>query len=190
MKTHEVAALLGIATSTVRTWSNGEFKRYLSPTAQGGEGQYRNFTDQDARILAYVNLLKQQSRPRNEIHVSLRRMQTEEWADLPPLPPAPPGVGPIRMVPESTAETALTTQRSSLLREIAIKDERIDQLEAQVADLQQRLEAERLEGQQKLEVERREAQEKREELLRQLIAAETELNLWRRGRIKPNENSQ
>lgn len=170
MKTHEIAAHLGIATSTIRTWSNGEFKQYLSPTGQGGEGQYRNFTETDSRILAYVNVMKQQSRPRDEIHMALKRMQGEDWIDLPPMPPAPPGVSPLRMVPESTAETALVTQRSALLREIAIKDERIEQLESEVADLRKQLEANDADH---------------ETLLIRAIEAETELKLWRSGRIKP-----
>jgi DNA-binding transcriptional MerR regulator len=183
MKTHEAADLLGIATSTIRAWSTGEFRQYLSPSAQGGDGRFRNLTQTDARIIAFIASLKSESRPRDEIHAALKRLQAEDWADLPPLPPAPAGVGPIPMIPREAAETAVTSQRSALLREIAILQERVQSLDEQLASERQRREDERLKAQEAREVLLREVAEAQ----RKLAESEVELRLWRAGRLKPEE---
>ena len=134
MKTKDLADWLGVATGTIRSWTSGEFRRYLSHTAQGGQGRTRNFTETDARIIALVAALKDQGTPKNEIHTTLQRLQAEDWQDLPPMPAAPPGHGPVPMVSKDAAETALSTQRASLLRQVAILEERNERLEAQLAD--------------------------------------------------------
>ena len=186
MKPSDVAALLGIATSTIRTWTMGEFKQYLSPTGQGGDGKYRNFTERDARIIALINELKRENTPLDDIHGTLKRLQTEDWIDLPPMPPAPPGISPIRMVPELTAETAISTQRHALLREISILQERVEGLEEQLRREKERREEELLK-----------AQEGREELLREIAdlqrrlgESDVELKLYRSGRLKPDNSEK
>ena len=174
MKTQDIAEHLSLATSTIRAWTAAEFKSYLSPTAQGGEGRTRNFTDQDARIIAFIASLKAQSTPSADIHSALKRLQAEEWVDLPPMPTAPAGVAPVSLIPREAAETAVTTQRSALLREIAILQDRITGLEQQLERVQDKREAERAEN-----------LRQREETLTRLIEAETELKLYREGRLKP-----
>jgi len=128
LKTKELADWLGLAPGTIRTWTGGEFKRYLSPTGQGGGGRIRNFTDIDCRVIAFTATLIDNGTPRGEIHISLNRMQADDWADLPPMPAAPPSMGPIRMISQDAAETAITSQRSSSQREISILDERLDKV--------------------------------------------------------------
>lgn len=174
MKTHELSAYLGVATSTIRTWTSGEFKQYLSPTGQGSDGRVRNFTAQDARIVAFIAALINESRPREEIHTALKRLQSEDWIDLPPMPSAPPGVDSVAMIPEMAAQVAVNTQRSSLLREVAIYEERAIELQNTVDELRQQLEEER--GQ---------SREREQSLLTRAIEAETELKLYRAGRLKP-----
>ena len=174
MRTQDIAEYLSLATSTIRAWTAAEYKQYLSPTAQGGEGRARNFTDQDARIIGFIASLKAQSTPSADIHRALKRLQAEEWIDLPPMPTAPAGVAPVALIPREAAETAVTTQRAALLREIAILQERITGLEQQLERVQDKREAER-----------NESQRQREETLTRLIEAETELKLYREGRLKP-----
>jgi len=129
MKTSDLARWLNLDTATIRHWTIGEYRSFMSPTAQGGDGRTRHFTEQDARILAFVASLKAQSTPKDEILVALNQMQSGNWADLPPMPAVPPGVEPISMIPREAAEVSITTQRSALMREIAMLQDRAEQLE-------------------------------------------------------------
>lgn len=180
MKTKELADWLGVSPNTVRYWTLGDFKEYLSPTAQGGSGRVRNFTDTDARIIAFIATMRQEGAETAEIHMALSRLQTEEWADLPPMPAAPPGTGTISMISREVAETAISTQRTALMREIVLLQERVENLETQLMDEREKRDAAqselttarenlgRLEG--KLEVLEHERGNERQLLLRGLIA--------------------
>jgi DNA-binding transcriptional MerR regulator len=173
--------MLGVAASTIRTWSTGDFRRYLSPTAQGGEGRNRNFTDQDIRIIALIHALKGEGMPSDQIHATLRQMQENDWSDLPPMPQSPQNVAPVPMVPAAAAQTEVSVQAKSLLREIAALQERVQ-------DLQGRLDAK--DG--KVEELLRESSEKQQELLRELAASREQIaelrtlvKLYESGRLKP-----
>lgn len=129
MRTTELSRRLGITDATIRQWTRGEFKNYMSDSAQGGDGKRRFFTDTDTRILAYIASLTNNATSRDEIHATLKNMQSNEWRDLPPMPEAPAGQEPIRLVPESTAQTAIYEQRAAMMREITILEEQIEKLE-------------------------------------------------------------
>jgi DNA-binding transcriptional MerR regulator len=187
MKPHEVGELLGLSTSAIRTWSMGEFKPYLSPSAQGGDGRHRDFTDIDTQIINHINELKKRSVPIEEIHASLKQLQANDWVDLPPLPKPPPDVSAVPVMPREAAQTALQSERRSMMREIATLQERIEKLEKQ-------LDMERAGREALLKSEREGREDKLMTLMREisqlqtnLAAAETELRLYREGRIKPQE---
>jgi DNA-binding transcriptional MerR regulator len=161
MKPAQAAAFLELGTSTVRAWSL-EFGSYLSSTGAGGEGRYRDFTEHDLRVLAFIKMLKYSGRAVPEVHAALKVLQQSDWRDLPALPAAQSSAQ-FPVVPAVAADMALDEQRRALLREIAILQERIE-------DLEQRLDAkdERL-----LESERRRAE------------LETLVKLYESGRLKP-----
>lgn len=138
MKTAELAKWLGLGTSTLRLWTNHDFKQYLSPTAQGGSGRVRSFTELDARIIGHVARLKAEGIPLDEIHTALDVMRRDEWRSLPDMPPAPPGAGAIALMPREAAESAITSQRTGLLREISLLQDRVETLEEQLHTEQQR----------------------------------------------------
>ena len=129
-KPKELSDWLNIPASTIRYWSNGEFRVYLSPTAQGGGGRRRFFGDRDARIIALISDMRASARTSEEIHVTLQQMQNVDWADLPPMPHAPSGMTPPPMELKEVTDTRLTTQRQSLMREIVILQERDETLTA------------------------------------------------------------
>lgn len=194
-RTKELADWLGLSEVTIRQWTTGDWGQYLSLTAHGGNGRRRYFTEQDARIVAMIATLKEQGETRDGIHAALKRMQTEEWADLPGMPPAPPNVGPISMIPREAAETAVTTQRAALLREIAMLQERVENLEGQLAKEREQVEQERQRFEERLEAERLKVQQLREAMQKELTdlrvslaEAQTELRLYRQGRLKPDED--
>lgn len=136
MKTGDLAKWLDISVSSVKTWSR-EFGEYLSPAAQGGDNTARRYFDeQDARVLALVADLRSKNIPWDDIHATLASLKAHEWADLPPMPTAPPGVIPQPVVTQSEAQNALVQQRQTLTREIALLTDR-------VSDLQTALDAER-----------------------------------------------
>lgn len=128
-RTKQLADWLSVSEVTIRQWTTGEWGEYLSATAQGGDGRRRYFTEQDARIVAYIWQLKEQGEPKATIHTTLQRMRDENWMNLPDMPPAPPSVGPISMIPREAADSAITQQRAALMREIAMLSERVEQLE-------------------------------------------------------------
>ena len=174
MKPHEVAELLGISVSAVRTWSLDEFRDYLSPTAQGGTNRRRDFTDQDVLIIAQIAAMTRRSLPREEIHAELRRLQANDWRELPPLSQQELNTASGLIVPSVSAQAALDVERRFLLREIASWQQRAEQLEKSMAD------------------ERAKAGEKQEELLRELAELSSKLSeaqllvkLYEEGRIKP-----
>jgi DNA-binding transcriptional MerR regulator len=165
MRPSEVAAMIGIAASTIRAWSVGEFKPYLSPTGQGGEGRARNLTEHDVRVLNLIATMKHEGARVEHIHGQLRALQANDWEELPPLPDAPVNVASVPMVPAAAADKALDAERRSLLREIARLEERIEALEGRLDDTSGEL----------------------SEALQKLAAAERELEFWRSGRLKPDE---
>jgi DNA-binding transcriptional MerR regulator len=144
----------------------GEFKDYFTPSAQGGSGRPRNLTEVDIRILHFIDQMKKESAPADEIHTALRHMRGKGWQGLPDIPVAPENMANVPVVPTAAADVALSTERRGLMREITILQERLSQLE-------DRLEAK---------------DEDILELTRQLSAAETELHLYRTGRLKPDES--
>jgi DNA-binding transcriptional MerR regulator len=168
MKPGEVANYLGIGRSTVTTWTNGEFKDYFTPGAQGGQDRPRVFTELDIRIMYLIKLRKDQNVAADRIHTELKNLRDHDWEGLPDLPAAQT-VQSVPVVPVAAADAALSAERRALLREIALLNERIDTLEGELR-------------------ERRGDQEKylREiaDIGRKLAASETELQLWRSGRLK------
>jgi DNA-binding transcriptional MerR regulator len=167
MKPHEVASQLNIGVSTVRAWSN-QFNDYLSPTAQGGDGRYRDFGEHDLRVLSFINGLKKRSTPVEQIYSQLRQLQADNWQDLPYLSEGSGPVAQMAVVPEA----AMVTQQQLLLRENADLRQRIDDLQARLDDKDA--------SQEKL---LRELADLRE----QLGASDSELKLWREGRLKTDE---
>jgi DNA-binding transcriptional MerR regulator len=165
MKVADVAGLVGIAGSTVRAWSMGEYKRYLSPTAQGGSGSTRNFTELDARILALIYTRKTSGAAAQDIHAELQALQGDDWNDLPPLSATVGNVASVPVVPAAAAEMALSAHTQALLREIADLRQRIDTLEGKNDTLQTTV----------------------SDLRAKLARAETLVELYESGRLKPRE---
>ena len=177
MKTKELADWIGVSAPSIRLWATeDEFARYLSPTGAGGEGKTRAFSDEDARIFAYIAHLKHQGLSREEIYLALDRMQQDDWQDLPEMPPAPASMRSLRMIPEMAADTALSSQKSAMMREITILQDRVEGLE-------ETLSQERSQSSEKQEALLREIAELRAKLER----ANTIIELYDEGRLKPKE---
>lgn len=149
-KPHELAQVLGIGVSTIRLWALREYGDYLSPAAAGGGGRARVFGDIDARVIAFIAASKQQGLHTHEIHTALGRMKADEWRDLPAMPPMSASVQGVDVIPREAADTALSTQRAALIREITVLTDRVQSLERELstareerADLQVELTAAR-----------------------------------------------
>lgn len=171
MKPSEIADIIGVSASTIRSWTAGEYKKYLTLSGQGGSGASRNFTDLDARILWRIVALKAQGFTAEAIHADLQRQQANGWDDLPPLPDNV-GSARVAVVPQAAAENMLEYQRRAASREIAMLQER-------VSDLEGKLDGERTERDKLL----REIAELNGKLQRSLMLNE----LYEQGRLKPKE---
>ena len=168
MKPGEVAIYLGVGRSTVTTWTNGEFKDYFTPGAQGGQDRPRVFTELDIRIMYLIKLRKDQNVAADRIHSELRNLRDHDWDGLPDLPAAQ-SVQSVPVIPTAAADAALSTERRALLREIALLNEQIETLRGAL---------EKREGDQEKYL--REIADLRADL----SAAQVELGLWRSGRLK------
>ena len=172
MKPNDVAILLGLGRSTVTAWTNHEYREFFTPSAQGGQGRPRNFTDLDVRLMYALKQMKDNNTPPDSIHETLKRWRADDWSGLPDMPNGPANFASVPVVPVAAADAALSTERRSLLREITFLQERIDQLEA----------------------ERKAERTDRDALLREIgdlradaAHMKTMLELYEQGRLKPKE---
>lgn len=177
MKPSQASQLLGIAGSTIRAWTLGEFKLFFSPSAQGGDGRTRDMDEQDLQILHFINLLKQKGLQTDDIVATLNQSRARGWSDLPPLPDRPVNVASVPVVPAAAAGAQLDAERRSYLREISRLESEIEKLSDQLSD------------------EQRARREDYERFLRelsdaksQLAAVKNELDLWRSGRLKADDD--
>jgi DNA-binding transcriptional MerR regulator len=177
MKAGQLAKWLNIGRSTITSWTTGDYQDFFSPGARGGSGQDRHFTENDVRVMRFIAESRRRNIPVEEIVIALQGMQANDWAGLPPMPDAPPSAE-FPVVPAAAADAQLDAERRAFLREIAMLQQRVDQLERQIRDEQaaRRDEIERL-------------LREREEMRATLAAAETELRLWQQGRLRPLDES-
>lgn len=174
LKPTELATWLGVSTSTVRRWSS-TYGEYLSAGATGGEGRHRAYSELDARVLAHVGTLSKQGLTEEEVLLSLDRLQGEDWVDLPVMPGKPSDGLPMRLVSEDAAETALVTIRQNLMREIALKESRIEDLTEDLSRAKEELTEER----QAREQERADWQQRADNLQTELRTSREELGEMR-----------
>jgi DNA-binding transcriptional MerR regulator len=145
MKPQQLAMLLNIAPNTLRRWAGKDYSEFLSPTAQGN-GSHRSFNQQDARIIAWVVLMKSQNTSAVDIRATLKSAQAENWGGLPELPGGLANDEPIAVVPREAVEERLRalseryeTQLTSVVRER-------DYLQIQLQEKQHELETARFEA--------------------------------------------
>jgi DNA-binding transcriptional MerR regulator len=131
----EAARLLQIPPATIRSWAM-EYAAFLSPGGAGGSGRWKTFSDTDLRILHHINILKRGGMTSAEVQAALAVMQANDWQGLPQLPEAPTTVDNVPVVPTAAAEAALSAQTQALLREIQGLKERLENVEAQLAEEQ------------------------------------------------------
>jgi DNA-binding transcriptional MerR regulator len=176
MKPRQLAALLGIAPATLRTWAGKNYRDFLSPKGQGANGAYRSFDEVDARILAWVALMKAQNTSADEIYLTLKTAKANNWRDLPPLPGGIANDEPIAVVPREAVEERFR----------AIQERHETQLQAVIHErdqLREQLETMHRESSEALNALREEASETAQKLQQRIVeltAQEAEL----RGRLE------
>jgi len=135
LRSKKLADWLGISSATIRLWARmNEYGEFLDPAARGGDGRRRLFDDKNARIIAHIERLKRDGANREEIMLTMRNLQADDWEGLPSMPQAPPQLGDVAMVPREAAESRIEAQRGALLREISNLQERVEELEDQLGD--------------------------------------------------------
>ncbi len=183
MKPNDLAILLGLGRSTVTAWTNHEYREYFSPSAQGGQGRPRNFTDPDIRLMYALKVMKDNNTPPDTIHETLQRWRANDWQELPDMPDAPANFASVPVMPVAAADAALSTERRSLLREIAFLQERLAQLEAEHIARDTKRDAEQQAERAARDVLLREIGDLRADLAH----TKTLLDLYESGRLKPKE---
>ncbi len=160
MKPQQLARLLDVDTSTIRRWAREDFRQFLSPLGQGMNGGHRSFSDQDARIIAWIALMRRQNMPPKDISATLHAAQLAGWRDLPSLPGGIADGEPVALVPREAVEErvrALEEQfrlrietylneravlQENFARERAALQAKIDDLKTEAARERQRAETE------------------------------------------------
>jgi DNA-binding transcriptional MerR regulator len=133
--TAQVARRFGVADQTVKNWA-AEFAQYLSPTATPEPGKRRAFTVEDVAILAVVHEMVGRGRDTDAAHTALRAGQR--------------GAGAI--VAAQNGDTLITVQRdrdmlqgavlelrSLLEAERASKQSEVDRRDQRIIELERQL---------------------------------------------------
>lgn len=171
MQPSQVAELLGVAAGTIRTWSVGEFKRFLSPGGQGGGGGRRDFDEQDVRILNHIAYLKHRGLLTKQIVEALEKMQADGWIDLPQLPESAQSAS-FAVIPAVAADSMLAASARGYNAEIEMLKERLEELKQERDRAAAASEAKN---------------EQIVDLTRRLARTEALLELYESGRLKPGE---
>src|SRR5260370_25461160 len=111
MKPQQLAQLLKVAPNTIRKWAGKDYAEFLSPSGAGFNGAARTFSEQDARILAWVAEMKARNTPAQEILDVLREAQRDSWRILPALPGGMANDEPVALMPVEAAEERLRALR-------------------------------------------------------------------------------
>lgn len=182
-KPKEVADEIKSKASTIRSWSN-EFGEFLSNSARGGEGRHRSYDELDVLILNFIKVMVDEGYSRDDIFANLKVQQSRDWDNLPELPVTVTNMAEVPMVPSAASEAQITALR----HEIELLNERIE-------DLQDRYDEALDEAERRLtakDSEYRATLEQRSDEIKSLLtaktAAETELELWRSGRLRPDKD--
>lgn len=139
MQPHEVARLIDVHPNTIRTWTaDDRYRRFFSATAQGGGGQARDLTDDDIRVVNYINHLKDQGRQADEVEASLEQAMLRGLDTL-PMPRQTDAIVPTPVIPVQAAEAALRGKQD----ELEIYRERLQELRELVEYERQRANQER-----------------------------------------------
>lgn len=135
MKPQQLAAILNIASSTLRTWAGKEYAEFLSPNAAGINGAHRSYDDRDSRILAWVATMRATNMPLTDISATLRSAQADNWRNLPPMPGGMANDEPIAVIPREAAEERLTAieERFEMQLQAAFKER--DELRERMAEM-------------------------------------------------------
>jgi DNA-binding transcriptional MerR regulator len=163
MKPSAVAAALGIAESTVRKYAS-EYAEFLSPGGAGGGHRHRDFAEHDVRVLKLICDMKTENTTSADIDVTLQSLKSNNWERLPALDETSQG-----LVTTPGALMVANTEKSVMQREIELLRERIESLKAE------------------REAEQEAVRSDRDALLQRLHRAETLLELYESGRLKPKE---
>ena len=127
MKPIEVARLLNLGDSTVRKWAD-EFKDFLSPTAVGGNGQWRDFSERDIRIMALLKQRTEHSVGRPKIIAELKQLRDNNWFELPNLDKGDDGL------PPESPLLNLAIERKNLIQKVEFMETQVTELKAELDD--------------------------------------------------------
>jgi DNA-binding transcriptional MerR regulator len=190
MKPQQLATLLNISPATLRRWAGADYGEFLSVKGRGVNGGYRSFDDQDARILAWVAILRAQNVSTEDIYLTLKSAQASNWRGLPALPGGMANDEPIAVVPREAVEERVHAlqERYELQLQVIVKER--DQLRQQLEATQEEIKVARQEtiaaqkesaqAIQQVQREKAEALEKLQQRMNELSTKEAEL----RGRLE------
>lgn len=121
-KTRHIQKYFDISYETVRTWAE-EFKEYLSPLANPGEGRHRVFSEDDLRVFSLVSNMKETGSTFSDIHVTLK---TGERGRLPEIGFDDEVVEELAIAQTNRTLAQLTYERNEAVKELqTVKDELI-----------------------------------------------------------------
>jgi len=128
----QVAALFGVALETIRNWGS-EFREYLSPLANPGQGKHRKYNPDDLAVFALVRDLKEKGLGYTDVHLAL---QTGERGQ-------PPGLAPnqVQAIVVGERERRLALEVQTLQASITQLQARLAEAEAaqrEAAELQRK----------------------------------------------------
>lgn len=160
MNLHQAAEQIDTPPNTLRLWCT-VFADFLSPPGEIENGQYRELTDDDLKVLYTVKRAKDSGYTVEQIKEILTEAKAKGYRRLQsPPPPASFSATPVTVAPLADTEKQLR----AMVRELENRHQQIQVLRARVDTQSARI----------LEIERQNA------------AMAKELRLWRAGRLRPD----
>jgi DNA-binding transcriptional MerR regulator len=117
--TEHLTALYGVSPATIRTWAL-EFKEFLTPEANPGQGRQRFFSAEDMAVFDLIATYKQDGKLFEDIHAALASGQRGGKPDVTPVD--------LSTMLDTQSNAALINQNEQLAR-------RITQLMAEMENL-------------------------------------------------------
>lgn len=166
-KTRHIQRYFDISYETVRTWAE-EFKVYLSPLANPGEGRHRVFSEDDLRVFSLVRDMKEKGNTFADIHVSLKM---GERGELPQISFDDEVVEELAIAQTNRTLTQLTQERDEAVKELQVVKEELIKFRTQL-EMRAASEVE-------LKAQLQHAQERIEKLLQEKVRLEVLLEMER-----------
>lgn len=142
MKVTYLARLLDVSVGTIRRWVGDDvYGAFLTPGASPAKGNTRIMTPHDQRVLFFVAQMREIGASQDAILERLRRLQEDDWRDLPPIPSEWDGSGDTLPLDVAANRASEMVQSAVLQKELQHLREALQLAVSRAEELEMQLQA-------------------------------------------------